>query len=70
MDTPQVFKTFGDVLVEPVPELNPGDTVMTQFVGGHPRNNPMREGTFLLVEKDVGEARWKTVATDADWSTK
>ncbi|CAL8074457.1 unnamed protein product [Orchesella dallaii] len=75
-DTTPFLKNFGDCLLEPLPIVNPNDTVVVKFAGGHPRHDSMREGTFLLVEKceecgdDTGSERWTTVATDADWSTK
>lgn len=61
---------FGDVLTQPALDVRPGETVIARFVGGHPRNSPMRKGTFLTVEINNGTNRWHTVATDADWSTK
>ncbi len=62
--------TFGDVLTQPSPTVRPGETVKAVFVGGHPRNNPMREGTFFTIEKEVEGTRWELVRTDADWDTK
>ncbi|ODN01049.1 Neutral ceramidase B [Orchesella cincta] len=71
-DTAPLLKNFGDCLVEPPSIVNPNDTVVVRFVGGHPRHNSMREGTFLLVEKALDPAAdtWETIASDADWSTK
>lgn len=47
------------------------DVVKAIFVGGHPKNNPLREGTFLTIEREnEGSARWQLVRTDADWDTK
>lgn len=62
---------FGDVLTEPEPIVRPGQVVKVTFAGGHPKNDPMREGTFLIVERQVeGSPRWELVRTDADWDTK
>jgi len=41
-----------------------------RFVGGHPRNEPMLEDSFLRVEYNTGGDDWLTVYTDAHWETK
>jgi neutral ceramidase len=72
LDMPPVGYKFGDVKLQPYPMAYPGETIVTRFVSGHPRNSPMREGTFILVERrdDDNGNKWHIVATDADWSTK
>lgn len=72
MDRAPMLKTFGQVLKQPVSVVDPaaGEVVQVEFAGGHPRHYPLREGSFLLVEKQVGQDQWEIVATDADWSTQ
>lgn len=63
-DTTPFLSDFGDVKIQPQPSFAPGDLVSTIFVGGHPKHSTMREGTFLLVEKEnTGNARWELVRT-------
>jgi len=71
VDTPPFLRDFGDCTLEPSPLVTMGETVITKFVSGHPRNNPMMEGTFFVVEilnEDTSE--WELVTTDGDWNTK
>jgi len=71
IDTTPFLMNFGDVLEEPETLVRPGEEVKATFVGGHPKNNPMREGTFFTVEhQEEGSVRWKLIRTDADWDTK
>jgi len=60
---------FGDCVIQPALEYNPGDTVSATFVSGHLRNNLMLEETFLTVERQEG-LNWKVVARDGEWETK
>jgi len=71
LDTVPFLHDFGDVVTQPSRTVIAGSVVSTKFISGHPRNNPMREGTFLLVERQVDESsRWEVIRTDADWDTK
>lgn len=66
-------KNFGDVLVDAKPTYLIGETVAVTFQGANPRNNQRTEDTFLTVEYQTtvaGKTVYKTVANDADWSTK
>ncbi len=44
-------QNFGDVEINANAAYNRGDTVLVQFVGGHPKNNLMTQATYLKVEK-------------------
>jgi neutral ceramidase len=71
LDIAPTGEFFGSVKVDPFPLYTVGETVKTVFVSGNPRNNPMRGGSFLLVERRRDDMTgWEVVATDADWSTK
>jgi neutral ceramidase len=74
MDMPPFLRKMGECIREPYPRAYPGETIKATFIAGHPRNNPLRGGSFFVVERkpDNGGkyAKWETVATDADWSTE
>jgi len=61
---------FGDVLAQPYPLADAGETIIAKFVSGHPRNNAMLGGSFLTVEKQEANNTWRIVAKDSHWSTK
>ncbi len=61
-------KEYGDVIQEPAPSHNKGETVVVKFQGGHPNNNFQIQSTYLKVEKSHG-VHWKTIATDGDPAT-
>ncbi|KAG8199020.1 hypothetical protein JTE90_001815 [Oedothorax gibbosus] len=70
-DTPYIGKSFGDVMKNVQGFYKPGDTVTVSFVSGHPRNNLMRECTFMTVERfNHSTGNWSVIATDSDWETK
>ena len=73
-DAPLLFRKFGDCTRQPSPVAFPGQTISATFIAGNPKNNPLRGGTFFLVERKREGAkdtdRWKVVATDADWETE
>ena len=73
-DSPPLMKNFGECIREPYPLAFPGETITATFIAGHPRNNPLRGGTFFVVERKPDGAkdtdRWEVVATDADWETE
>lgn len=69
-DTPPKGFRFGDCIQQP-PEIVTGNqTVVVKFIGGHPRNNPMHERSFLLIQKLNANNKWETVYTDANWETR
>lgn len=66
-------KNFGDVLTDAKTSYGIGETVKVTFQGANPRNNQRIEDSFLSVELQTtvaGKNVYKTVANDADWSTK
>jgi len=66
-------KNFGDVLTDAKTSYGVGETVKVTFQGANPRNNQRTEDSFLSVELQTtvaGKTVYKTVANDADWSTK
>ncbi|MGP3983323.1 neutral/alkaline ceramidase [Streptomyces sp. KR80] len=69
MDNPPSGTSFGDVLTEPEESYKPGQTVKTEFVTGHPKNNLHRGGTFLEVQRLV-DGTWVRQLDDGDWETK
>jgi len=71
VDTVPFLYDFGDVMTAPEPQVMLGSVVTATFIAGHPRNDPMRGGTFFVIERQIeSSARWETVRTDADWDTK
>ncbi len=68
LDTPQLFRRFGDVLTQPAASYRAGQRVVAEFSTGHPKNNLRRGGTFLEVQRLDGTT-WRTVADDGDRST-
>ncbi|GAB3813334.1 neutral/alkaline ceramidase [Kribbella italica] len=68
LDTPPLFKSFGQVLTDAKPAYQVNQTVTVTFVTGHPKNNLHRNGTFLEVQKLNG-GQWQRVADDSDWDT-
>ncbi|PIK42872.1 Neutral ceramidase B [Apostichopus japonicus] len=67
------FTNFGDVLkdVNNVPYKKGSDIVEVTFRAGNPRNNLRLGETFLSVDlKDSISGEFKTIYTDADWSTR
>jgi neutral ceramidase len=61
--------SFGDVIVTPRDTYQPGQRVTVVFVGAHPNNVLHRGGTYLRVERLVGD-QWQTVQDDGDWATR
>ncbi|AII06485.1 neutral/alkaline ceramidase [Rhodococcus opacus] len=68
-DEPPAGRVFGDVLTQPAAKVSAGEQVAVEFVTGHPRNDPRRRGTFLEIQRRVGDG-WVRHADDGDWSTK
>lgn len=62
---------FGDCVVDADSQYSQGSTVSVTFICGNPRNNIMRNSTFLTVEyEDPSSGEWQVVANDAFWETK
>lgn len=68
-DEPPEQGAFGDVIVQPEPLYEPGETVSTSFWTGHPDNAPLGGAPYFEVQRQVDDG-WTTVATEADWSTQ
>ncbi|WP_394845282.1 neutral/alkaline ceramidase [Pendulispora brunnea] len=68
-DAPAIGYNYGDVVTQPQASYARGQQVSVVFDGAHPKNNLHRGGTFLEVQRKVGDG-WQTVADDGDWSTK
>ncbi|WP_395837704.1 neutral/alkaline ceramidase [Archangium violaceum] len=68
-DDKPLWKDFGDVLVDANDSYARGETVRVTFLGGHPKNEPHIQGTYLRVQRRAG-LLWEDVAYDWDWETK
>lgn len=66
MDNPPFFKKFGAVLHDVEPTYPRGAAVSVTFVGANPRNNLRLEGSYAVVEKQVGQG-WEALRDDSDW---
>ncbi len=69
LDTPPPGGEFGDVLEPPRSSYRSGEQARVVFASAHPNNNLHRGGTYLELQRRVGDG-WTTVADDGDWSTK
>jgi neutral ceramidase len=68
LDNVPLWKSFGDVELQPNASYARGQRVSVEFWTGHPKNNLHQNGTFLEVQRWDGSS-WRTVAVDGDWST-
>jgi neutral ceramidase len=68
-DDKPLFSSFGSVYRNAAGSYRVGQTARATFWGGHPKNDPRIQGTFLAVERRVGSS-WVTVARDHDWETR
>jgi neutral ceramidase len=70
-DDKVLWATFGGVVSgkDARPGYGPGETVSVTFWGGHPKNDPRIQNTFLRVQRREG-AGWTDVAYDWSWETK
>ncbi|MDK1474812.1 neutral/alkaline ceramidase [Streptomyces sp. 549] len=68
LDTPPLFRGFGDVLTQPAASYGRGDRATAVFAGAHPGNDTQADATYLEVQRRTGD-RWERVADDGDWST-
>nr|XP_040568056.1 LOW QUALITY PROTEIN: neutral ceramidase-like [Lepeophtheirus salmonis] len=71
-DYPGVGHKFGECTLEPEPNVEAGNTVITEFVSGHPRNNLLLEDSFLEIRRidEDDETNSTLVAVDGSWETK
>lgn len=60
---------FGQVLVQPLEQYQPGDTAKAVFRGAHPKNNLRVGGTFLKVQRQAEDGTWQDYLADRDWDT-
>ncbi|WP_439887665.1 neutral/alkaline ceramidase [Pseudomonas sp. MBLB4123] len=68
-DQAPLFKRIGDVVSQPAQRYSRGQAAKAVFWAGHPKNNLRPQGSFLQVQRLVGN-QWQTVAGDNDWSTR
>ncbi|HYO53370.1 neutral/alkaline ceramidase [Archangium sp.] len=68
-DDKPLWVDFGDVFADAHESYDRGETVRVTFWGGHPKNNPRLQGTYLRVQRRAGPL-WEDVAYDWDWETK
>ena len=68
-DDKPLGKSFGGLVTDALATYARGATVSVKFWGGHPKNNPRPQGSFLQVQRKSG-GTWVTVAHDWDWDTK
>ncbi|QRK12117.1 neutral/alkaline ceramidase [Archangium violaceum] len=68
-DDKPLWKDFGDVLVDAHASYARGETVRVTFLGGHPKNEPHIQGSYLRVQRRAGPL-WEDMAYDWDWETK
>ncbi|MFD4430360.1 neutral/alkaline ceramidase [Nocardia sp. NPDC058497] len=67
--TPQ-GRAFGDVLVQPPAHTPRGERVAVEFVSAHPKHNPRRGDTFLVVQRRTGAGDWVRVANEGEWDVR
>jgi neutral ceramidase len=68
-DDKPLFVSFGSVSQDAASSYAAGQTARAVFWGGHPKNNPRIQDTFLAVERKQGTT-WVRVAGDWDWETR
>ncbi|MCJ1352591.1 MAG: hypothetical protein MMC33_002575 [Icmadophila ericetorum] len=67
-DSPGLFKSYGDILVDAPGRVLRGSTLKVSFVGANPRNNLRLEDTYAAIEHWSPESKlWKKVRDDSDW---
>ncbi|MBN2077319.1 MAG: neutral/alkaline ceramidase [Spirochaetes bacterium] len=70
LDDKPLDREFGDVIAEPAEEYRRGDTVSVQFWGGHPKNDLQIQGSFLTVERVLGERVDEVCVMEGWWIFK
>lgn len=68
-DTAPAGYEFGAPLTQPAPSYARGTRAGAEFVSAHPKHNPRRNGTFLEVQRLVGD-RWVRVANEGEWDVR
>nr|WP_221333667.1 neutral/alkaline ceramidase [Nocardia transvalensis] len=68
-DVPAAGHAFGDVLTQPQPGYQRGDTVAVEFAGAHPNNDFHSGGTYFEVQRADGDG-WRRAFDDNDWCTE
>lgn len=68
-DDKPLFKRFGDIETQAASSYSRGQTARAVFWGAHPKNNLKTQGSFLQVQRRVGQS-WVTVAEDGDPETR
>lgn len=69
LDRHPINKSYGTVKEQARYFYHTGEEVSVVFWSANPRSNLMTMGTFLEVQKQIGDD-WVTIATDNDWSTR
>ncbi|WP_336087178.1 neutral/alkaline ceramidase [Nocardia sp. SSK8] len=62
-------RAFGDVLEQPVRTAR-GAQAAVEFVSAHPKHNPRRGDTFLVVQRRTGTGEWTRVANEGEWDVR
>jgi len=70
VDSPPLFKSFGDVDHDAAASYARGQTAEVVFWGAHPKNDLRIQDTFLTVERKNADGTWQMVADDGDVATK
>ncbi len=65
-DDKPIGKKFGSIAKDVNETYHPGDEVVAQFLGAHPKNNFHRRDTFVAVEQ-LNAGQWQRVLQDRDW---
>ncbi|MCI5826487.1 MAG: neutral/alkaline ceramidase [Arcanobacterium sp.] len=69
LDDKPAKEQFGQVLVQPKPSYQRGETAIATFRGGHPKNDLHTMGTFLKVQRQQADGTWVDYLDDHDWDT-
>lgn len=67
-DAAPLGKNFGDIKRDAKASYKPGTAVRVEFLGAHPNNRLMANGSYLQVQVKVDNT-WKDIALDRDHST-
>jgi neutral ceramidase len=68
-DDKPLLASFGSVIENARTSYTRGQTARVTFWGGHPKNDPKIQSSYLQVQRKSGTS-WVTVARDWDWETK
>jgi len=70
VDSPPLFKSFGDVDHDAASSYTRGQTAEVVFWSAHPKNDLRTQDTFLTVERKNADGTWQAVADDGDVATR